>query len=222
MNTGGTLTNSSVDLSLYSALGIGNFVEILPIQLLSFTAQKYNNDHNSLIQWSTASETNNNKFIVERSADLIEFTTIGEQNGAGNSHVAHDYSLVDAQPLNGVNYYRLKQVNFDGTFEYSNIVSLSFDNQNAAITDDEKVDLLNSMTDPALRISVPESWSNTTYSLAVYNEAGQIIQQFDDFTLSSGSTEIKTMGNEFAEHGFYVAVLSNVTQKRKKTFKIIR
>ncbi len=220
LTNNGTITNSSVDLSRYSALGIGNTIEVLPVELVSFTAQK-NNDNQSLLQWETASETNNDKFIVERSADLISFTEIGEQAGAGNSHVTHDYSLIDAQPLNGINYYRLKQMNFDGTYEYSKIVSLTFDNMMSA-NDDVQVELLNSINEPSLKITIPADFSNTNFVLEIYNEAGQIVKQSEQFSVDGGSYSIKSLGLGFAEHGFYVAVLSNITQKRKRTFKVIR
>ena len=146
---------------------------------------------------------------------------MGEQNGAGNSHDLHDYKMTDANPYSGINYYRLKQMNYDGTFEYSNIVSLNFDKL-TTINEDEKVELFNSLNDPTLHISVPSSWDATTFVLEIYNEAGQVIKQAESFTLSGGNSEIKSLGLLNAEHGFYVAVLSDVTQKRKRTFKVIR
>lgn len=76
--------------------------------------------------WSTATETNNDYFLIERSSDLKYFETIGKVNGAGNSYTKKEYSVTDEQPLKGLNYYRLKQTDKDGKFEYSEIKSVGF------------------------------------------------------------------------------------------------
>jgi hypothetical protein len=94
----------------------------MPITLKSFTAAKKENK--SHIEWITSSETNNEMFYVERSSDGSNFDIIDQQRGAGNSSADLSYSLVDESPLDGVNYYRLKQVDFDGTSSLSQIESV--------------------------------------------------------------------------------------------------
>lgn len=96
----------------------------IPVTLLSFTATKQGTT--SLLEWVTSSEINNKEFIVERSTDGQNFTAIGKVAGAGNSSVKLNYNFTDAQPVIGKNYYRLKQVDFDGKFEYSKILWLDF------------------------------------------------------------------------------------------------
>ncbi len=76
--------------------------------------------------WNTASERNNSHFSIERSADGRNFTEIGKINGAGESSSSKTYTFNDPKPLKGINYYRLKQVDFDGKFEYSKVVSVVF------------------------------------------------------------------------------------------------
>ena len=98
---------------------------ILPIELVSFTAIKL--DETALLEWQTASETNNEKFVIERSINGVDFERIGEVMGAGNSTHINNYEFIDDAPENGINYYRLKQVDFDSTFEYSEIRSLNFE-----------------------------------------------------------------------------------------------
>jgi len=90
----------------------------LPVELLSFTAHAVNNNSVSC-NWSTASEKNNNYFEVERSRDATHFEKIGTVDGAGNSSHQLNYQFTDAHPYEGVSYYRLKQVDFDGAFTYS-------------------------------------------------------------------------------------------------------
>ena len=96
----------------------------LPISLTSFKAAR-NNKHAQL-SFSTALERDNDYFSIERSADASRFTEIGQVPGAGDSNVPKDYTFTDEQPLPGKNYYRLRQVDFDGTFSYSNVVSVDF------------------------------------------------------------------------------------------------
>ncbi|NVO03668.1 MAG: T9SS type A sorting domain-containing protein [Bacteroidetes bacterium] len=96
----------------------------LPIELISFNTSK-NGDKTVLAKWSTASETNNDFFTIERSKDAFNYDEIGQVKGAGNSNIKQDYSFVDYYPLNGINYYRLKQTDFDGKFAYSEITSIN-------------------------------------------------------------------------------------------------
>jgi hypothetical protein len=125
-NGTGAISATRTNLSGFSQFDIGfNDAAPLPIELLFFTGRKADSD--ALLQWATATELNNSYFAVERSRDGINFSEIGSVNGAGTTNIRHDYNFTDRQPLTGVNYYRLRQVDTDGTYSYSNIVSLSFD-----------------------------------------------------------------------------------------------
>lgn len=97
----------------------------LPVKLLKFEAEAHNEKVN--LDWTTASETNNDYFTIERSADGISFNPIGTVDGAGNSTSALNYSFVDNGPLPGVSYYRLRQTDFNGHYSYSNIEAVSFE-----------------------------------------------------------------------------------------------
>lgn len=96
----------------------------LPIELKSFTAIQEQGKVS--ITFSTATERNNAYFSIERSPDGARFESIGQVTGAGNSNVRQDYTYTDEYPVKGVNFYRLKQVDFDGAFAYSPVVSVSF------------------------------------------------------------------------------------------------
>lgn len=95
---------------------------ILPVELGDFAAQEKENQVQ--LKWSTETEKNNKNFDIERSADGIEFTKIAEMRANGTTQQKTDYSAIDPSPLDGVNYYRLKQNDFDGSFDYSNIASV--------------------------------------------------------------------------------------------------
>ncbi|MBJ7428540.1 MAG: T9SS type A sorting domain-containing protein, partial [Bacteroidia bacterium] len=95
----------------------------LPVKLVSFSASLNNNQ--TELNWSTASETNNKGFEVERSIDGVNFETIGFVKGNGNSNSMNKYSFIDANQSSA--YYRLKQIDFDGKFEYSSTVKVNSD-----------------------------------------------------------------------------------------------
>ncbi len=96
----------------------------LPISLLSFTASLLE-DGKVQLDWATLSEQDNERFEVYRSADAQTWEMIGSKEGAGNSLTRLDYGMTDVSPLAGLNYYRLKQVDFDGTFTYSQAIAVN-------------------------------------------------------------------------------------------------
>jgi hypothetical protein len=96
----------------------------LPIELLDFTAILNNNKVN--LNWRTVTEINNNYFTVERSKDGINFEFVAKVQGAGNSTTTKQYVTLDEKPYQGLSYYRLKQTDFDGKFNYSKIVYVNF------------------------------------------------------------------------------------------------
>ncbi|MFT7080820.1 MAG: hypothetical protein ACJAZC_002372 [Cryomorphaceae bacterium] len=100
----------------------------LPIELISFTATV--KDAFVEINWITATENHNDYFNVERSADGINFKSIGQVNGAGNSSQTLKYAIVDDTPLNGISYYRLRQTDYDGKLSYSELEAIVFDRRN--------------------------------------------------------------------------------------------
>lgn len=94
----------------------------LPVELLSFTGEAKSNYN--LLEWTTASESNNDYFTLEKSTDGKLFKPFGVTDGAGNSTIIINYSFNDNDPTSGINYYRLKQTDFDGAFNYSKIIAL--------------------------------------------------------------------------------------------------
>src|SRR5690606_27741813 len=97
----------------------------LPVELITFTGEAKGST--SLLKWQTSSEQNNDYFDVETSKDGTNFYNIGKVDGAGNSTTSRSYSFTDHVPTTGLNYYRLKQVDFDGRFKYSKVVAVNFE-----------------------------------------------------------------------------------------------
>lgn len=94
----------------------------LPVELTSFTGR--NEGNYNRLSWITANETNNDRFDVERSVDGVSFEKIGEVDGSGNSTSMRSYTFNDLHPDEGTNYYRLKQVDFNGSHSYSGVISI--------------------------------------------------------------------------------------------------
>src|SRR5690606_32111812 len=97
----------------------------LPVELISFTGEAKGST--SLLKWQTSSQQNNDDFDVETSKDGTNFYNIGKVDGAGNSTASRSYSFTDHVPTTGLNYYRLKQVDIDGRFKYSKVVTVNFE-----------------------------------------------------------------------------------------------
>lgn len=95
----------------------------LPVELVKF--EGYNENHKNILKWHTVSEINNDHFVVERSVDGINFERIGTMDGMGNSTELISYKYNDLYYIDGTtNYYRLKQVDYDGKFEYSDVIAI--------------------------------------------------------------------------------------------------
>jgi hypothetical protein len=121
------------------------------------------------LDWRTASEINNDYFTVERSIDGTNFIALDEKDGAGNSNVVLNYHYADVDPFEGINYYRIKQTDFDGTESYSSIVT--------AKPKDEKrsVILFPSSGDGNMCVLV-DGMKNKKVTIAVYDMIGHKVR----------------------------------------------
>lgn len=97
----------------------------LPIELVFFNATPFKDNRKVKLEWQTASEINNDFFTIEKSLNGTDWEIIKKVDGSGNSNELLNYSVYDYEPNIGVSYYRLKQTDFDGQFEYSQIKSVS-------------------------------------------------------------------------------------------------
>jgi surface protein len=103
----------------------------LPIELLHFNAQAI--DKNVLLDWITASEINNEKFQIEHSSNGIDFSLLAEIKSKGNSTLKTVYQYKHQDVVEGIHYYRLKQLDFDGKHTYSNIKKVEINNHSNQI-----------------------------------------------------------------------------------------
>lgn len=120
---GNLMDANGENIVVFDNLIIGEVVNSpLPVELVEFSCEEQNNEVK--LKWSTASESYNDYFAIERSKDGSNFEEIGRVKGTGNSNSLQNYQFVDEQPYLGVSYYRLKQVDFDGRYELFDIKSI--------------------------------------------------------------------------------------------------
>ena len=94
----------------------------LPVKIIIFKGWKEGSAN--ILQWTTESEQNNDYFIIERSINAADFNVTGRIKGSGTVNAFQYYTFIDESPEYGENYYRLKQVDFNGNFEYSSIIAI--------------------------------------------------------------------------------------------------
>lgn len=189
----------------------------LPVELSSFTASKL--DDQILINWVTASETNNHSFVVERSYDSKEWRNIGTVSGAGTTSRISSYQLLDQTPtsgnfsFSGTIYYRLKQIDFDGTSNYSKTITVDWSE-----VVDTKIAVSPNPFSRNLRISVNSS-KTIPVTLHIQNLIGEnYVTKF--IQLEEGANEITLDDTGSMPGGIYLLHLEQ--QQGSQYVKIIK
>lgn len=166
----------------------------LPVELITFSAQIINK--NVILNWETATEVRNYGFDVEKSIDGKVFIKLGFVQGNGNSNSNKYYSFEDNSPETGINYYRLKQIDTDGSFEYSKIISININVPTEFTLSQNYPNPFNPSTtidftlpsDTFVSLKVYDLLGNETASLiSEPKEAGSYSLQFDGTNLASGN-----------------------------------
>jgi hypothetical protein len=199
------LTNTSTNTlsSAFSSFGefTGGESGALPVNLISLTTNKLSNSIQ--LNWTTATELNNYGFEVERKVQNSangNWEKIGFVAGSGTSNSPKSYSFTDNSPVVGKNYYRLKQIDVDGSISYSNIVEVEFNNQIPK--------------DYSLSQNYPNPFNPVTtirYGLAnesevrlvVYNVNGEMIKELVNQRQEAGEYSVRFDGRELAS-GTYI------------------
>ncbi len=177
--------------------------EVVPVELASFTAAA--GENGVILNWTTSTETNNDRFEVEKSDDQSNFHTIGYIKGAGTSTETHSYTYTDIISSNpdAVLYYRLRQVDYSGKFTYSNIVSLNVDLPQKFQLSQNYPNPFN----PATLISFSIKKSGKT-SLRIYDALGKLVDEVFNENKEPGSYKINYNASNLSS-GVYVYVLQN-------------
>jgi len=161
-------------------------VDVIPVELVDFTGEERNCENH--LTWQTATETNSNYFVIERSLDAIQFSEIGRVTAAGNSQQHITYDFVDSS-AGTIMYYRLKQVDTDGSYEYFDIIKIDSD----CYADDETpIDVFPNPT-IAHREAFIKLFSKTSQTVFVdiLNVAGVLVSQIET-SISDGPNLLLT------------------------------
>ena len=156
---------------------------VIPVELVSFVAKPTSNGVE--INWETASETNNKGFEVQRSYDQTNFEQIGFVAGKGTSTARNIYSFVDRSASNNVVYYRLKQVDYDGTFAFSQVINVENTLPTVFALNQNYPNPFNPTTKITFSLA-----SNSEVTIDVYNAIGQLVQRIVETKLSAGNHEV--------------------------------
>ncbi|WP_162550347.1 T9SS type A sorting domain-containing protein [Hymenobacter nivis] len=140
----------------------------LPVELVSFTAQLRNKQVN--LNWVTASEKNSRSFDVQRSSNGQTFATVLTKSAQGNSSARTTYDAVDRQPLPGLSYYRLKQIDNDGTVAYSPVVSVQSD---GAVD----ISIYPNPTSGKVTITLPAALAASAPRVRISDLMGRVVQE---------------------------------------------
>lgn len=183
----------------------------LPIELLSFNAEAFSSGYVQL-NWKTISETNNDYFSIERSADGLNFELMGIMDGAGNSNQILDYSTRDLNPLSGTGYYRLKQTDYDGNSTYSSISKVEF-NEADELYFNIYPNPTSEGSNPILSLTGNEE---EEMIVNIYEMTGKLISSTKVILNSNGVTNVEMKTN--LSQGIYLISATNsknITQVKK-------
>lgn len=158
-------------------------VTALPVDFAVFSAREVENDVQ--LDWITGREIDNSHFEVETSTDGQSWERIGTVAGSGTSDRPNAYRFVDNSPALGQNLYRIKQVDFDGSFDYSSIATVTIDGR----TEVAAAVFPNPITTNSPTLSLSGDWAEQTDAL-LYDTQGRIVARFQGLTAGSQTIDL--------------------------------
>ena len=185
-----------------------SIIYTVPVELSSFTASVYGKT--VLLNWSTATETNNHLFEIERKAENDEYFTIGFVEGAGTTTEPQDYNFIDQTVEKGVYVYRLKQIDFDGSYDYSNEIEINFPAKEFILFQNFP-NPFNPTT--KIQFNIPEK---SFVTLSVYDILGNLISTLISEYKPAGSYTVEFGGADIPS-GLYIykIITPNFTEAKK-------
>ena len=181
----------------------------LPIELLSFTAVLNANKKVDL-NWSTATETNNDFFTVEKTKDGDTFEQVAIVDGAGNSSVTLYYTSLDPNPYLGKSYYRLKQTDFNGEYKYSDLIEVDVNSDGAFLLGS------NIVSSQGGYIAISNSLHEEVM-VTIYNSIGQNIKGLR----LNYSDKVQLIELPYITSGIYLLTIESISHKHHSSNKIV-
>ncbi len=190
----------------------GGFV---PVELTSFSAKVI--DGNVTLSWSTASETNNRGFEVQRSSDNHEYGTIGFVKGNGTTTAKHTYCYADNNADPGTYSYRLKQYDFDGSFQYSNVVNVDFNLPLKFALEQNFPNPFNPNT--IIRFSIADE---VKVNLTVYDILGEKVRELKNEVMKPGYYEVKFNADGLASGVYFCRIKTSPIAGKAGEFILLK
>jgi hypothetical protein len=192
-------------------------ISTLPISIASFTAQLNNATEKVALDWATSSEINASHFVVQRSTDGNEYNDMAmvfAQEGNSSSDRDYNYSD-DISAVNGaLIYYRLKMVDIDGQFKYSEIAVVRI----AKSTAQAKLTVYPNPVLSELRVTIPDSWQNKLVTYNIYNISGSLLRS----ATSSHAGQTESFSVSDLPVGTYIIRAANGNDQSAQQFVRIR
>jgi hypothetical protein len=183
---------------------------IVPVELTSFTAN-VNNEGSVILNWSTATELNNQMFEIERRSEEGQYLMIGYVDGHGTSTEPQEYSYIDNTVETGTFFYRLKQIDFLGTYEYSDEVEVEVNGPLTFGLEQNYPNPFNPSTH--IKYNVPESG---VVKLAIYNTLGEQVAVLVDGMVEAGFYEITFDASNLPSGAYFYRLQSDNNVEAKK------
>ena len=183
--------------------------DFVPVELTAFFA--LSTEKGIMLKWTTASENNNSGFLIERSSNKVDFNEVAFVNGKGTTTEVTDYEYNDNVTKPGTYYYRLKQIDFDGTFTYSNIVE-------SEISGPEVFNLSQNYPNPfnpstMIKFSLPV---DSQVRIKLFNTIGEKVDELTNRDYSIGNHEINFDASKLSNGVYYYTI--NATGIDNSTF----
>jgi len=182
----------------------------VPVELTSFTAN-VNTNGNVVLNWSTASELNNQMFEIERKAENSDYVTIGYVNGYGTTTETQEYSYIDKNVETGIYFYRLKQIDFLGTYEYFDEIEVDVNGPSHFALGQNYPNPFNPSTQIEFRI--PETGN---VKLAVYNLVGEEVALLVNGLIEAGVHEVTFNADNLPSGAYFYKLQSGSKVEVKK------
>lgn len=196
---------ASTSITLTPSCGIP-----LPVELISFTAKKEGDV--AILNWATATEMNNNYFEVEHSTNGDDFAQLDKvYSKNGNSTSVQNYKYTHDFPAKGINYYRLKQVDFDGAYEYTDVRSVVFGNASG-------LSIYPNPTNSMLNVKAPIGMDQSS-TLEIVNGSGQVVRSISGANLTGTVLELNVSDLAL---GFYFIQVRTSNDLYREQFVITR
>lgn len=175
-------------------------------EIIVFAAEEINGEVN--LNWQTSFEINTDYFTIERSIDISTWESIGTVTGSGNSSNLLSYSFMDQSPVNGISYYRIKQIDYDGIITYSKVVAVE------TIGYSPQVTLFPQPCVSSVQVNLGD-YKNENLVISILNSRGKVLKEIT-CTTSSICLNVSDLNN-----GIYFIKVESY-QKEPQMVKLVK